>query len=306
VASPAPSNAAQVDNTAQVDDTAAPGEAGDPSTIDAAGGGAPAIGPGGGASTVAAGDRGPATAPSGYPVATVDGSGDPAASGGAVGGVAADSPASAGVAATDPAGGGTAAAADGRPTTGPAQPAGGAAESPPAPATSGATGASAVPATTGAAEQLRPDESPRPAPVATPVAVPASGPVPCTNAMLAVTAEVDQPVHKVGEYPVLRLVITDTSGQPCVRDLDPSRQEIVVWSGDGKTRLWSSNDCGNPGATDLRTLVTGQPVVFTVTWAGRTSAPGCAQPRTVVPAGNYRVMSRLDDAISPPTPFRLT
>jgi len=124
--------------------------------------------------------------------------------------------------------------------------------------------------------------------------------------MIGVTAEIDRVVHVVGEHPVLRLVITDTSAQPCVRDLDSSRQEIVVWSGDGKTRLWSSNDCGNPGSPDLRTLVPGQPVVFAVTWAGLTSAPGCAQPRLPVPAGAYRVVSRLDDDVSAPVTFRLT
>jgi hypothetical protein len=142
--------------------------------------------------------------------------------------------------------------------------------------------------------------------VATPVAVPPTGPVPCTNAMTGVTAEIDQPTHKVGEHPVLRLVVTNTSPQPCVRDLDASRQEIVVWSGDGKLRLWSSNDCGNAGSADLRTLIPGQPVAFAVTWAGRTSAPGCAAARTVVPVGTYRVMTRLDDDISAPTPFQLT
>jgi hypothetical protein len=155
-------------------------------------------------------------------------------------------------------------------------------------------------------EELQPDLTPRPAPVATPVAVPPTGPVPCTNAMTGVAAEIDRPTHEVGERPVLRLVVTNTSPQPCVRDLDASRQEIVVWSGDGKVRLWSSNDCGNAGSPDLRTLIPGQPVAFAVTWAGRTSAPGCAAARTVVPAGSYRLLTRLDDDISAPTPFQLT
>jgi len=108
----------------------------------------------------------------------------------------------------------------------------------------------------------------------------------------------------VGQRPLLRLVVTNTSDQPCVRDLDSSRQEIVVWSIDGADRLWSSNDCSNRGSPDLRTLVPGQPVAFAVTWAGRTSTPGCATARTVVPAGDYRVMSRVDDRISPPTAFQ--
>lgn len=135
--------------------------------------------------------------------------------------------------------------------------------------------------------------------------VPPTGPVPCTNAMVAVAAEIERPEYRVGEHPVLRVVISNAAGQPCVRDLDGARQEIVVWSEDLRTRLWSSNDCINPATNDLRTLVPGQPVVSSVTWLGRTTTPGCTAARTVVPAGAYRVMTRLDDVISAPVPFRL-
>ena len=121
--------------------------------------------------------------------------------------------------------------------------------------------------------------------------------------MLSAAAELDHPVHRVGSHPVLRLVITNISGQPCVRDLDSARQEIVVWSADGLTRLWSSNDCVNASSIDLRTLVPGRPVAFAVTWGERTTTPGCRSPRTLVPAGTYRLMVRLDNLISPPTPF---
>lgn len=156
----------------------------------------------------------------------------------------------------------------------------------------------------GQTEQLLPDETPRGStPPPTPVQVPPTGPVPCTNAMLGVTAEIERPEHRVGEHPVLRLVVTNIGDQPCIRDLDPGRQEVVVWSGDGAQRLWSSNDCSPVTRTDLRTLMPGRPLVFSVRWAGRTSQPGCPQPRTVVPAGSYRVMTRLDDVISAPTPF---
>lgn len=147
-------------------------------------------------------------------------------------------------------------------------------------------------------EQPRPDEPPR---RSEPVAP--APPVQCTNPMIAVAAQIDRPEHRVGQRPVLRLVVTNVGNQPCVRDLDPARQEIVVWSGDGATRLWSSNDCVNKSSADLRTLLPGQPIAFAVTWAGRTSKPGCAQARTEVPAGSYRVMTRVDDVISPPTPF---
>jgi hypothetical protein len=165
----------------------------------------------------------------------------------------------------------------------------------------GSFSAASVP---GGSERIHPDDTPRPTVAVPPsVPVPASGPVPCTNAMLSAAAEIDHPVHRVGSHPVLRLVITNVSGRPCVRDLDSARQEIVVWSEDGRVRLWSSNDCVNASTIDLRTLVPGRPVAFAVTWGERTTTPGCRTPRTVVPAGSYRLMVRLDDLISPPTPF---
>ncbi|MFD1535062.1 hypothetical protein [Pseudonocardia aurantiaca] len=155
------------------------------------------------------------------------------------------------------------------------------------------------------AEQLLPDESPRPsAPAPTPAQVPSTGPVPCTNPMLGVAAEVERPEHRVGERALLRLVVTNISDQPCVRDLDAARQEVVVWSADLVQRLWSSNDCSTAAGPALRTLVPGQPVVYSVRWAGRTSAPGCPVDRTVVPAGSYQVMTRVDDVVSAPTPFQ--
>ena len=158
-----------------------------------------------------------------------------------------------------------------------------------------------------ATDEARVEGSPDPAVGALPPpTLPATGPVPCTNDMLSVGATIDRTDHKVGDKPVVGVVVTNTSGQPCVRDLDGSRLEIVVWSGDGVNRLWSSNDCTNPAKPDLRTLVPGQPVSFQVTWQGRTSTPGCATARTVVPAGAYRLLTRIDDLISPPTPFLLT
>ena len=152
-------------------------------------------------------------------------------------------------------------------------------------------------------ELLLPDETPRrTGPASTPVALPAGGPAACPNAALAVTTEVDPQVHRITGTAVLRLVVTNVSAQPCLRDLDPARQEIVVWGVDG-ARLWSSNDCSRAAGADLRTLVPGQPAVFAVTWVGRTSAPGCKGVRTTVPVGSYNVMTRVDDVISPPVPI---
>jgi hypothetical protein len=177
----------------------------------------------------------------------------------------------------------------------------------PTSATAGVEGGADPSGPTTTDETVRPDDTPRP-PVAVPPASPApsTGPPPCTNDMISVTAEIDRPEHRSGDHPVFRLVVTNVSGQACVRDLDGALQEIVVWSGDQQQRLWSSNDCVNPSTDDLRTLVPGQPVAFAVTWSGMTSTPGCEAARTRVPAGDYRLLTRVADRISPPTAFRLT
>ncbi|RZT88820.1 hypothetical protein EV383_5770 [Pseudonocardia sediminis] len=179
-----------------------------------------------------------------------------------------------------------------------------------APPAGAATGSSTGPASPNAGpvdETVRPDDTPRPAVVVPPSGPsPPTGPPPCTDRMIKVGAEVGQPEYKVGARPVLRLVVTNVSGQACVRDLDGTLQEIVVWSGDGKNRLWSSNDCSNPASDDLRTLVPGQPVAFAVTWSGLGSVPGCGVARDRLPAGAYRVLTRLGPVISDPAPFLLS
>jgi hypothetical protein len=294
-----------------VSGTAVDGTAGAGGTAGAATGGPQPDGTPGGGPTAGVPTAGTpaAAAPAGPPSAGIPGAATPAAGTPAAGVPgeafpAAGAPAYISAAGAPGPGTGAAAPAAGTQPATPDVPTGvGSSAAPPAPA---AVPPATTPGARGTSEQLQPDLTPRAAPVATPVAVPPTGPVPCTNAMTGVTAEIDRPTHKVGERPVLRLVVTNTSPQPCVRDLDASRQEIVVWSGDGKVRLWSSNDCGNAGSPDLRTLIPGQPVAFAVTWAGRTSTPSCAAVRTAVPAGSYRVMTRLDDDISAPTPFQLT
>jgi hypothetical protein len=141
--------------------------------------------------------------------------------------------------------------------------------------------------------------SAQPAPVAPP-----PGPPTCADSMIGVTAGLDADQHRVGDKPVLRLIVVNTSAQPCVRDVDPARQEITIWSDDLRDRIWSSNDCASTAPRpDQRTLLPNQPVAFPVRWAGRTSAAGCPAERADVPAGAYRLRGRLDGVSGEPTPF---
>lgn len=149
-----------------------------------------------------------------------------------------------------------------------------------------------------------PDPAPPPAElVAAPAPTTPAGPPECTDQMIKLTAEIDQPEHHVGQQVTLRVVVTDTTAQPCVRDLDPARREIMVVTADLKTQVWSSNDCANPSTLDLRTLQPNQALGFKAPWNGKSSNPGCTEERVQVPAGDYKLVTRLDDVYSEPVPF---
>ncbi|MEJ2861125.1 hypothetical protein [Actinomycetospora flava] len=133
---------------------------------------------------------------------------------------------------------------------------------------------------------------------------PAPAPGPCADGDLRVTARTDAPSYAAGRKPVLSLVVENTSDAACVRDLDAAKQAVAVVKkvGDG---LWGSNDCSPGDTDDVRTLAPGEEAVFSVTWSGRTSNPGCAGERTVVPPGSYQLLARLDGIVSDPAPFTL-
>ncbi|HEX6354552.1 hypothetical protein [Actinophytocola sp.] len=143
-----------------------------------------------------------------------------------------------------------------------------------------------------------------PAPSPTPPPQPGP-PGPCPDAAMRVAATPAAPSYPVGARPLLRLEITNAGPVPCVRDLSRQLREVVVLAQDG-TRLWSSNDCYGQPKEDVRLLPVNEPAVFSVNWAGRTSAPGCPANRSPVPAGSYQVLGRLGALISPPAPLTLT
>jgi hypothetical protein len=120
-----------------------------------------------------------------------------------------------------------------------------------------------------------------------------------------VAAAPDTPSYRVGTRPLLRLVVLNSGPVPCTRDVSRNLREILVLAADG-SRLWSSNDCYGPPEQDVRVLPAGTPVEFTVSWAGRTSAPGCPRDRRTVTAGTYQVVGRLGGLVGPPAPLTLT
>jgi hypothetical protein len=91
--------------------------------------------------------------------------------------------------------------------------------------------------------------------------------------------------------PRLRLEIRNTGSVACRRDVGADEQELLVMV--GTRRIWSSDDCQPLEGKSVRTLAPGEKRVYTITWSGKDSVPGCAQVRTRVEPGRYEVMARL-------------
>jgi hypothetical protein len=171
----------------------------------------------------------------------------------------------------------------------------------PSPGSAGGPAPGTVPAT-GATSPVNPTDSGASGPAstgATTTAPAGTGPPgPCPDAALTVQAGTARPAYRVGETPVLKLSVRNTGLEPCVRDVGPRQQEMLLY--DGITRIWSSNDCYPDGGTDVRTLAPGEVVSATVVWSGLSSQPGCAGARTRVQAGSYRLIASLGTAKSKP------
>jgi hypothetical protein len=135
---------------------------------------------------------------------------------------------------------------------------------------------------------------------------PPGPPQPCPDASIALTATTDRPSYPVGRRPVFTLHIRNTGTVACTRDVSRPVRDLVVVPAGSTAPLWSDTDCYAVPSHDIPTLAPGQEITYTVTWAGRTSAPGCPAHRTTVGAGQYALIAKLGPLSSAPAPFTLT
>jgi hypothetical protein len=131
-------------------------------------------------------------------------------------------------------------------------------------------------------------------------------PGPCPDTSIAVEARIAQSSYRVGQSPLLTLVVTNSGQVACHRDVSRQLRELTVLTADGATRLWSSSDCYYQQPADARLLQPGEQASFSIAWAGRTSQPNCAPSGPLLPAGDYVVVGKLGNLASRPTPFKLT
>jgi hypothetical protein len=134
---------------------------------------------------------------------------------------------------------------------------------------------------------------------------PPGPPPPCADAAMRLTAVADQRVYRAGQRPGFRIVLLNAGPVACVRDVSRPLRELVVTTVDRRARLWSSNDCYSDDTHEARVLRPGERLDYEVTWARRTSAPGCPSGRDTVRPGDYLLVARLGGLTSPPAVFRL-
>lgn len=131
----------------------------------------------------------------------------------------------------------------------------------------------------------------------------------CADSSLAVKATADKPTFAGGEEPTFTIVITNIGSAGCNRDLAGGLQQVLVYSIDGKTRLWSNVDCYPQPAPDIRNLEPGEQAAFKVAWSATTSNPDCATSanpqRNPVGAGAYTVVGQLGALRSGAEPFNI-
>jgi hypothetical protein len=140
-------------------------------------------------------------------------------------------------------------------------------------------------------------------PATTTPSAPPPPPQPCTDSALSLRAVPERPAYRVGDTPVVDLVVRNVSAAACARDLGARQQEVVLYA--GTRRLWSSNDCYPGGSRDVQVLQPGDSASFSVTWSGLSSRPRCAGERVRVTAGTYQLVARLDTLASARAPLVL-
>lgn len=122
---------------------------------------------------------------------------------------------------------------------------------------------------------------------------------PCIDDEVVVTASTEggKTEYAAGESVKISLLIKNVSGRSCARDVGGAQQELRI--SQGAQKVWSSDDCGTAGGSNIQTLGPGQEVsIGVVTWTGRTSTS--CQNRTVVAPGTYQLIGHVGTEWSEP------
>ena len=146
----------------------------------------------------------------------------------------------------------------------------------------------------------------QPTAVATTPSDPNATPLECADEVIRVEATTDASTYTLGSTPRLTLTIENIGSVPCIRDVGPKANELIITS--GGYHVWSSDDCSASDKTKLTTLEPGMKVASSITWNGRLSSKGCpdGDAGAQAKAGRYDVVGRNGNVESESSPFALT
>jgi len=152
-----------------------------------------------------------------------------------------------------------------------------------------------------------PTGSAGPAPAPPPTTAPATpAPTgPCTDAEVAVAAAPVSTTVKQGVPLKIFLKVKNVSTRTCSRDVGADVQELVILQ--GKTKVWSSDDCGALHGTDVKSFGPGLEVSYYVIWDAKATTAGCDKDKKPWPApGAYQVVARLGTKYSEPVTLTIS
>jgi hypothetical protein len=125
----------------------------------------------------------------------------------------------------------------------------------------------------------------------------------CARGDIVLSVFVSQTEFGARQSPVFDVDVVSTQSAECSFNVGSHYLELEIRQ--GPVRIWSSADCAVGTRGLAVTLNRGVPTVLTISWGGRSAAPGCSGRAAPVPPGLYTAYA-VDGALrSAPVSFRL-
>lgn len=148
-----------------------------------------------------------------------------------------------------------------------------------------------------------PTESPSPS--GSPSGSPsASAGTDCPDDAISVTAEIAKQTNPVGSPILFTMLIANSSGEACNRNVGPRVNTFVVTS--GGYHAWSSDDCNPGGGDQIVSIPPNGAYKVTANWDQALTQPGCPSGQGKAQPGSYSVVGKNGSATSSPVTFAIS
>lgn len=125
----------------------------------------------------------------------------------------------------------------------------------------------------------------------------------CAEDDIRVRARMDKNSMPAGSKPKVTLVIRNVGEVPCLREVGPRANELVISS--GGYSVWTSRHCNTSKKSNVLLLEPGKRAATTIKWNGRLSKKGCPEKTAVAKPGRYELENRNSEVTSKKARFSL-